>query len=85
VFSGQPDAIAFGSTPKSSLDEALALNKTNGETLISAYGDDTDVYHGKPIVLYRTKTPYQGKIVPCLRLRVQSEDADQPASKDVPF
>jgi hypothetical protein len=66
-------------------EKGIVLNKTNGEILISSYGDDTDSFPGRPVVLYRTETQFQGKMVPCLRLRVPSEDADQPAPKDAHF
>jgi hypothetical protein len=66
-------------------EKGLVLNVTNGQVLISAYGDDTDAFLGKPVCLYRTETQFQGKMVPCLRLRVPSEDADQPAPKDAHF
>ena len=66
-------------------EKGIVLNKTNGEVLISNYGDDTDGYPGQPIVLYRTETQFQGKLVPCLRIRVPSVGDDGPAPKNVTF
>jgi hypothetical protein len=66
-------------------EKGIVLNLTNGQVLISAFGDDTDAYPGKSVVLYRTETQFQGKMVPCLRLRVPSVGAESPSPKDVPF
>jgi hypothetical protein len=66
-------------------EKGIVLNKTNGETLISNYGDDTDAYPGEPIVLFRSETQFQGKLVPCLRIRVPSVGDDGPAPKNVTF
>jgi hypothetical protein len=51
-------------------DKGLVLNKSNGEILIAAYGDDPDVMRGKPVVLFRTVASLRGSTVPALRLRV---------------
>lgn len=51
-------------------DKGLVLNKTNSMEIASSYGDDTDKWSGKPVVLYPTKTQYQGKLVPCIRIRI---------------
>lgn len=61
-------------------DKGLVLNKTNSMVIASSYGDDTDDWQGKPVVLYPTKTQYQGKLVPCLRVRipVPSVEEDEP-------
>ena len=65
-------------------EKGMVVNKTDGELLISAYGDDTESFTGKLIVLYRTETQFQGKLVPCLRLRVPM-NVGAPDVKDIPF
>ncbi len=65
-------------------EKGMVVNKTNGEMLIAAYGDDTESLAGKPIVLYRTETQFQGKLGPCLRLRVPAK-VDGPEPQDIPF
>ncbi len=50
-------------------DKLLLLNKTNAEELAEAYGDDTDSWIGKPVVVYTSRTLFQGKRVPAIRVR----------------
>ena len=79
-------------------DKGLVLNVTNGNTLADAYGDDTDDWHGRPVALYASTTTYQGRNVPCLRVRVPRSApapvaprqetpvaADYAATDDIPF
>jgi hypothetical protein len=40
--------------------DVLSLNSTNNQTLIRAYGRDSDAWIGKEIKLKRGKVPYQG-------------------------
>lgn len=54
--------------------KGLVLNKTNGSVLASAYGDETDVWTGKTVVLFRTQTMFGGKMVDALRLRIPASD-----------
>jgi hypothetical protein len=48
----------------------LALNKTNNRTLRGAFGDDTDGWVGKVIVVFSSSTDFRGKQVPALRVRI---------------
>lgn len=76
--------------------KGLVLNVTNGNTLADVYGDDTDAWHGKPVVLFSSTTSFQGKNVPCLRVRIprsapaplrqETPIVDMtPATDDIPF
>ena len=56
-------------------DKGLVLNKTNSNNISAAYGDDTDEWRGCELVLYPAMTDFQGKTVPCIRVRA-------PAAKD---
>lgn len=47
----------------------LALNKTNGKTIASLYGTDTDEWAGKQITIYPTTTDFGGETVECIRVR----------------
>lgn len=50
-------------------DKGLVLNKTNAGMIEEITGsDETDNWTGKTVVLYQTKTDYQGKRVPCIRI-----------------
>lgn len=56
--------------------KGLVLNKTNADTCRLAFGsDETEEWHGKSIVIYPATTNFQGRTVPCLRLRVPAEAA----------
>jgi hypothetical protein len=46
------------------------LNKVNNRTIRGAYGDDTDGWKDKLIVLFPTTTDFGGKQVPALRVRI---------------
>jgi hypothetical protein len=48
----------------------LVLNKTNNRTLRSAFGDDTEAWKEKILVLFPTMVDYRGKLVPGLRVRI---------------
>jgi hypothetical protein len=48
----------------------LPLNKTNNRTLRGAFGDNTDSWAGKIIVLFPTQDEFRGRLVPVLRVRI---------------
>jgi len=48
----------------------LVLNKTNANTIANGYGDETDNWTGLPLELFATETMFQGKMTPCIRLRI---------------
>ena len=50
--------------------KGMVLNKTNSGILSDAYGDETDDWAGKPVQLTTTETLFQGKMVPCLRVKI---------------
>ena len=62
-------------------EKGLVLNKTNGTTLAEIYGDETDDWAGKRIVLKVVKVDYQGKSMPGLRI---DEEATRAASQAGP-
>ena len=47
----------------------LALNKTNGKTIASLYGNDTSMWIGKLITIYPTTTTFGSETVECIRVR----------------
>jgi hypothetical protein len=50
-------------------DRGLVVNKTNASTIAEIAGtDETDDWKGVKIVLYPTKTEFQGKRVDCIRI-----------------
>jgi hypothetical protein len=50
--------------------KGLVLNKTNNRTIRGAYGDDTDGWKNRLIVLFPTQTDFGGKQVGALRVRI---------------
>jgi hypothetical protein len=49
--------------------KGMVLNKTNSMYIASKYGDETDDWKGKAIIIHPDSTMFQGKMVPCLRVR----------------
>lgn len=47
----------------------LAINKTNGKTIASLYGNDVENWAGKSIVLYPTTTTFGSETVECIRVK----------------
>ncbi len=75
-------------------DKGMVLNKINSNTISDAYGDDTEDWMGKELVLYATTTDYQGKTVPCIRVRKPKppgttkpapKQSENPMDDEVPF
>jgi hypothetical protein len=57
-------------------DQALVLNKTNASILAEKWGDDMEDWHGQTVLLKADKTPFNGKLVPCIRVEpVEQETA----------
>ena len=52
----------------------LVLNRTNWEAIEDLFGDSDD-WPGQTIELYADRTTYQGKRVPCVRVRGVSKPA----------
>ena len=59
--------------------QGLILNKTNAGTLRDALGRQTSDWSGHMIELFPDNVPYQGKIVPAIRVRVPALAPLQPA------
>lgn len=59
------------------VEQGLVLNRTNASVLADAFGEEADDWIGKPVILFRAKTEFQGKEVDCVRLRISEEIADE--------
>jgi len=76
-------------------DRGLVLNKTNANAVWGINGsDDTDDWSGTTIVLYPSKTDFQGKRVDCIRVdpphaeqvrRPQPPPAETDDDESIPF
>jgi len=50
-------------------DKGLVLNKTNATTIAQAFGDDTEGWCGREIVLFETPVTFEGNTMPSIRVR----------------
>lgn len=50
-------------------DKGLVLNKTNANNIAAIYGQDTDAWIGKSVVLVEALVDFQGRSVPAIRVR----------------
>lgn len=64
-------------------ERGLVLNKTNADFIVSLYGDDTVNWAGRSVVLYPTRTSYQGGMVDCIRVKGQVSQVA--GADDIPF
>lgn len=59
--------LVYFKEPKSG--KPLAFNKTNCKTVAALYGNDTDDWIGKRIIIYPTKTQFGNEEHDCIRVR----------------
>ncbi len=62
--------------------KGVVLNKTNAVAVAEAYGDDTEAWTGRDIVLFVLNVEYQGKVMPGIRVRIPKEP--QPVVQHAP-
>jgi hypothetical protein len=66
-------------------EKGLVLNKTNMETIVNMFGDETDHWIGKAITLFSTKVDFKGERKDAIRIRfvqpppVQQHHKSEPA------
>ena len=78
--------------------KGLVLNKTNGKTIAAAYGDDTDQWEDREIILFSMMVQFGDEMVDSIRVKipkpaVQPKPAPQahseldppPLDDDIPF
>jgi len=65
-------------------DKGLALNKTNANTIVAQYGDDTDYWRGKQLTIYPTEVAFQGKMVETIRVSNKVVAQRQPVRQPEP-
>lgn len=57
-------------------DKKMVLNVTNANAVSEMYGDDTDLWLGKTILLHVMEVPFGNKTVPAIRVKnLNSRDA----------
>jgi hypothetical protein len=50
--------------------KGVVLNRTNAAVIGHSYGDDTELWRGKPLLLYSEMVNFKGKMTPGIRCRV---------------
>ena len=68
-------------------ESGLVLNKSNNRTIRGAFGDDTEAWAKKIIVIFPTMVDMRGKLTPALRVRIpppKQTAAAAPAPKPAP-
>jgi hypothetical protein len=64
--------------------KGLVLNKTNSKVIAAAYGDDTDMWDGKTLVLFPAMVDFRGDTVEAIRVRVpKPAAAPKPAPEPI--
>lgn len=64
----------------------LVLNKTNANSMVFAYGDDTEAWRGKEITLYPTRIDFKGRATDTIRVRPGNNGgAGALPDDDIPF
>lgn len=59
--------------------KGLVANKTNASRIAMLYGDETEDWVGKEVVLYTEIVDFQGKPTEAIRIRPPANRAAQPA------
>jgi hypothetical protein len=60
-------------------ERGLVLNKTNANNIAFTYGDETDDWIGKEIILYPTIVDFQGRSVDAIRVKAPSRRTAVPS------
>ena len=53
--------------------KGLVLNKTNGRAISKTYGDETEEWKGKDLILYPAMVDFRGDMVEAIRVRVPKQ------------
>lgn len=63
------------------VEKGLVLNKTNAKRIAKLYGPDTDKWIGKSITLYPSECDFGDETVPCLRVRPEAPQVEDPGEE----
>lgn len=58
----------------------LVLNKTNSSIIAHVFGQETDLWIGKPVELYKEAVQFQGRVVDAIRVRMAPPQAVETAA-----
>ena len=62
-------------------DKGLVMNPTKAGPIIDLYGDETDDWVGRQIVIFPTECDLDGETVACIRCRAPVAKPKKPAAK----
>lgn len=85
------DTVTFDGSEKIVLNfngakKGLILNVTNAHRIVANLGtDEMDEWIGKGITIYPTTTEFNGKQVPCIRVKEELPEVEMADDSDVPF
>ncbi len=65
-------------------NQGLVLNKTNAQTISGAYGDETDDWTGKEIIIYPTEIDFRGERKKAIRIKIPPVPPEYDES-EIPF
>jgi hypothetical protein len=65
-------------------EKGVVLNKTNGNTIADAYGDESEDWFDQPLILFSVMVDFQGKVGPAIRCRVPTAKDNKPARRPDP-
>ena len=65
-------------------EKGLGLNKINLRTIAQAYTVQSGSWLGKRLEVYKDQTQFQGRVVPCVRVRIPSTPAPDMAAQPAP-
>jgi len=66
------------------VEKTLIVNKTNREILTDAYGDDTDLWRAKSVVLNIVSVTFKGELTPSIQLTPAPIDRAQNNDNPLP-
>jgi hypothetical protein len=61
-------------------EKGLVLNKTNGTSIAAIYGDPTEGWTGKELILFEATVDYQGRSFAVIRVRAPQPKDRKPES-----
>lgn len=62
------------------IEKGLVMNKTNAETIGDAFGDETDAWVGKEVLLVTERVTAFGKTAPAIRIRIPRKPTSAPVT-----
>lgn len=60
--------------------KGMPINRTNAQVIAQQYGEETDDWAEKDILLYVTDVPFQGRLVPAIRVKIPGPRQPQAAA-----